>query len=127
MSRRAIRVDGAPPAIGPYSHAAIGAGLVFASGQIALDPATNEMVGGDDVAAQARRALENLRIVLDGAGSGLDRVLRTTVYLVDMADFAAVNAVYAEFFADEPPARACVAVRGLPKGAMVELDAIALA
>ena len=127
MTRRTILVDGAPPAIGPYSHAAVGAGLVFASGQIALDPATNAMVGGDDVQAQARQALANLRTVITGAGSDLTRVLRTTVYLVDMEDFAAVNAVYAEFFDADPPARACVAVRGLPKGARVEIDAVALA
>lgn len=122
-----VHTDEAPQAVGPYSQAMRHDGLVWASGQVALDPATGELVGGDDTAAQARQALTNLRAVLKAAGSGLERVLKAQVWLVDMGDFAAVNEVYAEFFGDHRPARACVAVRALPKGARVEIDAVALA
>ncbi len=128
MSRpTAVSTSCAPAAIGPYSQAVVANGVVYCSGQIALSPETQELVGGD-VVQQAERVLENLRAVLEAAGSDLDRVVRCTVYLVDMADFAAVNAVYARYFAsDTPPARACIAAAALPKGALVEIDCIALA
>ncbi len=121
-----VHTEEAPKAVGPYSQAVRHDGLVWASGQVALDPATGELVGGD-TAAQARQALTNLRAVLRAAGSDLDRVLKAQVWLVDMGDFAAMNEVYAEFFGEHRPARACVAVVALPKGARVEIDAVALA
>lgn len=120
-----ISTDGAPAAIGPYSQAIVAGELVFTSGQIAIDPATGELEGGD-VRAQAERVLRNLAAVLAAADSGLDRAIRCTVYLVSMADFAAVNEVYARFFGESPPARACVEVAALPKGARVEIDCVAL-
>lgn len=126
MNRELVHAPEAPAAVGPYSHAVVAGGLVFASGQIALDPQTGEVVG-DDVATQTRLALENLGRVLAAAGSGLDRAVRLTVYLADLADFAAMNRVYAEFFPADPPARVCVAVRGLPRGALVEIEAVAVA
>ena len=124
MSLTVISTPGAPKAIGPYSQAIIHDGLVFTAGQVALDPATMELVTGG-VAEQADRALTNLTAVLAEAGSGLDRVIKTTVYLVDMADFGAMNEVYARHFGDHRPARSTVAVAGLPKGARVEIDVIA--
>jgi 2-iminobutanoate/2-iminopropanoate deaminase len=124
IGRKPVRTDRAPAAIGPYSQAIVADGLLFASGQIALDPATGALVEGD-VAAQTERALLNLQAVLEKGGSSLGSVLRTTVYLRDMADFAAMNAVYARFFPGVPPARSTVAVAGLPKDARVEIDALA--
>ncbi len=124
--KRAVTTDNAPKAIGPYSQAVVAGGVVFCSGQIPLDPATGEMVEGD-VATQTRQVLENLKAVLEAAGSGLDRVVKTTVFLADMGDFAAMNQVYAGFFDDVPPARAAVEVAALPKGARVEIEAVALA
>lgn len=120
-----VSTKGAPAAIGPYSQAVVAGGLVFCSGQIALDPATGAMVEGD-VTAQARVALRNLRAVLEAAGSGMHKVVRATVYLTNMADFAKVNEVYAEAFGEARPARAAVEVSGLPRGALVEVDAIAI-
>jgi len=120
-----IATDAAPAAIGPYSQAIRAGGWLHCSGQIALAPGGAELVGAGDVAAEARQALTNLRAVLEAGGAGLDRVVKATVYLVDMADFPRVNAVYEEFFADHRPARACVAVAALPKGARVEVDAVA--
>ena len=114
----------APRAIGPYSQGVKAGGFVFASGQVALDPKTGEMVGGD-VAAQTDRVLQNLRAVVEAAGSDMDRVVKTTVYLRSMNDFAAMNEVYKKYFKSEPPARATVAVAGLPKDALVEMDVIA--
>jgi 2-iminobutanoate/2-iminopropanoate deaminase len=119
-----IATPDAPAAIGPYSQAIVSGDLVFCSGQIALDPQRGEMVSGD-TAAQAERALLNLQAVLRAAGSDLSRVVRTTLYLVDMADFARVNEVLGRFFSADPPARATVAVSALPRGARVEIDAIA--
>jgi len=119
-----VHTDHAPAAIGPYSQAIACDGLLFCSGQIPLDPASGEMVG-TTAAEQARRALENLSAVLVAGGSGLDQVIKTTIFLQDMSDFGAVNEVYAEAFADHRPARATVAVAGLPKGALVEIEAIA--
>ncbi len=126
MTRKTVSTTGAPAAIGPYSQAVVMDGWVFASGQIPLDPATGQMVAGD-AGAQTRRVLENLKAVLAAAGSGLDRVVKTTVYLKDMNDFAAMNAVYAEYFSKDPPARATVQAARLPKDAAVEIDLIAKA
>jgi 2-iminobutanoate/2-iminopropanoate deaminase len=118
-----IATDRAPAAIGAYSQAVVHQGMVFASGQIALS-ADGEWVGGD-AAAQAQQALENMSAVLQAAGSSLDLVLKSTIFLEDMNDFAAVNAVYASFFSNHRPARECVAAKGLPKGAAVEISCIA--
>ena len=120
MSLTVVSTPGAPKAIGPYSQAIAHGGLVYTAGQVALDPATMELVPGG-VAEQADRALTNLTAVLAEAGSGLDRVIKTTVYLVDMADFGAMNEVYARHFGNHRPARSTVAVAGLPKGARVDL------
>lgn len=121
-----IHTAAAPAAIGPYVQAVRAAGMVFCSGQIALDPARMELVG-NTAAEQARQVMANLEAVLRAAGSGFDRVVRTTIYLVAMADFAAVNEVYGRCFPTHKPARATVAVKELPKGALVEIDCIALA
>ena len=124
--RRIIHTEAAPAAIGAYSQAVVAAGLVHCSGQIALDPATMEIVEGD-VAVQAERCLQNLGAVLEAAGASFASVLKCNVFLADMADFAAVNEVYARYFVgDSPPARACVAVRTLPKSVAVEIDCVAL-
>ena len=123
--KRTVTTERAPAAIGPYSQAVVAGGLVFCSGQIPLDPATGEMVAGG-IEEQTRRVLENLAAVLEAAGSGLDRVVKTTVFLADMADFGAMNGVYAGFFGDEPPARAAVEAAALPRGARVEIEAVAL-
>lgn len=120
-----IRTEKGPPPIGPYSQAIRANGFVFVSGMIPLDPQTGELAGSD-AAAQAERALQNLGAVLEGAGLSFADVVKTTVFLLDMNDFAAVNAVYAKYFAANKPARSTVAVAGLPKGARVEVDAIAL-
>ncbi len=119
-----ISTKEAPAAVGPYAQAVRAGGFLFASGQIGLDPATGRMAEGG-VEAETRRALRNLAAVLEAGGSGLGRVLRATVYLADMRDFAAMNGVYAEAFGEHRPARACVEVAALPKGARVEIDAIA--
>jgi 2-iminobutanoate/2-iminopropanoate deaminase len=125
--RRIIATDAAPAAIGPYSQAVVAGGLVHCSGQIALDPRTGTLVEGD-VRAQTERALENLRHVLEAAGSSLERAVKCNVFLVDMADFPAMNEVYARYFNEaHPPARATVAVAQLPRGARVEIDCLALA
>ncbi len=127
MSRQIISSTGAPKAIGPYSQAvAAPAGrLLFCSGQIPLDPQTGEMVGAGDVRAQTERVLQNLGAVLTAGGASFASVVKTTIYLTDLQDFGAVNEVYARFFTDDPPARATVQVAGLPKGALVEIDAVA--
>jgi len=124
VSFHIVATDGAPQAIGPYSQALVSGQLVYTAGQVALDPATMELVAGG-VAEQADRALRNLAAVLAAAGSSLQRVVKTTVYLVDMADFAAMNEVYARHFGTHRPARSTVAVAGLPKGARVEIDVVA--
>lgn len=123
---RTVQTAQAPAAIGPYSQAIVGGGMVFCSGQIAIDPATNTFDPSASVTAQAQRVLDNLAAVLSAAGSSLDHVVRTTMFLTDMADFAAVNEVYARYFVNKPPARVTVAVKDLPKGAKIEIDAIAL-
>lgn len=121
-----IAADAAPRAIGPYSQATRAAGLLFTAGQIALDPGTMEIVPGG-VAEQTERVLANLRAVLDAAGSDFCRVLKTTVFLTDMGDFAAMNEVYARAFGDHRPARSTVAVASLPRGVKVEIELIARA
>jgi 2-iminobutanoate/2-iminopropanoate deaminase len=121
--REIVDAPGAPAAVGPYSHAVSAGGLLFCSGQIPLDAASGELVG-DTPAEQARRCLENLREVCVAAGTSLERAVRLTIYTADLGAFAEINAVYATFFASEPPARAAVGVAALPKGALVEIDAI---
>src|SRR4051794_20031283 len=126
MAKQVIATDEAPKAIGPYSQAIASGDLVFTSGQIPLDPKTQEMVKGD-VHAQAERVMENLRGVLEAAGSSFAAVVKTTIFLVDLnADFAAVNEVYGKRFAGSPPARSTVQVSALPKGARVEIEMIAI-
>ena len=124
MEREVVTAEGAPAAIGPYSHAVRAGELLFCSGQIPLDPATGELVG-DGAAEQARRCLENLQAVCAAAGASLERAVRCTVYLTDLAAFGEVGEVYAEFFApDAPPARVAFGVAALPRGAQVEIDAV---
>ncbi|ABU58029.1 RidA family protein [Roseiflexus castenholzii] len=124
MDRTVVQTPDAPQAIGPYSQAIIADGFVFCSGQIPLTP-DGVLVEGD-VAVQTRQVLANLQAVLTAAGSSLDQVVKTTVFLADMSDFAAMNAVYAEFFATNPPARSTIQVARLPRDARVEIEAIAL-
>jgi 2-iminobutanoate/2-iminopropanoate deaminase len=121
--RQAVTAPGAPEAIGPYVHAVRAGGLLFCSGQIPLDPRTGELVHGGP-GEQAGRCLENLAAVCQAAGASLGDAVKFTVYLTDMADFTAVNEVYASFFERDPPARVAVAVAGLPRGARVEIDAV---
>ena len=118
-----IETNKAPAAIGPYSQAIVSAGLVYTSGQIPIDPVTGSIEAAD-IEGQARQAIRNLAAVLSAAGSGLDKVVKTTCFLASMADFAAFNAVYAEAFPGKP-ARSCVEVSALPKGALVEIEAVA--
>ena len=128
MRHRRVHTDQAPAAIGPYSQAICldpgEGGLVFASGQIALDPETGELVEGD-VAAQVERVMQNLAAVLEAAGSGLDRMVKVTIFLADMSDFGVVNEVYGRYVGDPPPARATVEVSRLPRDVAVEIEAIA--
>lgn len=122
---REVRTAAAPSPVGPYSQAVVHGGLVFASGQVPLDPATGQLVGGE-IEAQTERVIANLRAVLEAAGSGLERVLRTTVYLADLGAFARMNAVYSRHFTGEPrPARSTVQAAKLPLGAEIEIDVIA--
>jgi len=123
MSRHAIATDKAPAAIGPYSQAVRSGKTVFLSGQIPLDPATGQLVEAD-IAGQARRVFDNLQAVCEAAGGSLDDVMRIGIYLTDLGDFAAVNAVMADYFSAPYPARSTIEVAGLPRGAQVEVDAI---
>ena len=122
MSIATVHTDKAPKAIGPYSQAATHGDLIFTAGQIALDPATMELIPGG-VAEQTERVLANIRAVLEAAGSSLGQVVKTTVFLADLSDFAAMNTVYAEHFGAAPPARSTVQVAALPRGARVEIEA----
>ena len=123
----AVETQAAPAPVGPYNQAVKAGGMLFCSGQIPLDPASGTMVGGGDVEAETRQVLSNLKAVLTAAGCSPQQVVRTTVFLVDLADFAKVNAIYAETFGQGvEPARACVQVAALPKGAKVEIDCIAV-
>jgi 2-iminobutanoate/2-iminopropanoate deaminase len=133
MPREIVSSDQAPRAIGPYSQAVAvdlpssSAGrMVFCSGQIPLDPVSGEMVGAGDVRVQTDRVLQNLDAVLRAGGASLAMVVKTTIYLADLQDFGAVNEVYARYFAERPPARVTIQAAGLPRGAMVEIDAIAV-
>ena len=128
MQPEAVITASAPAPVGPYNQAVRAGGVLYCSGQIALDPATGLMVGAGDVEAETRQVLSNLQAVLEAGGSSPGQVLRTTVFLADLGDFARVNAIYAELFSDGvSPARACVEVAALPKGARVEIDCIAIA
>jgi reactive intermediate/imine deaminase len=123
---QAVITQEAPAPVGPYNQAVIAGGWLYCSGQIPLDPATGTMVGDGDVEAETRQVLRNLKAVLQEAGTDPSKVVRTTVFLVDLGDFQAVNAIYAEMFGDGvSPARACVQVAALPKGSKVEIDCIA--
>lgn len=125
MSREVISTPNAPAAVGPYSQAVRVGNLVFTAGQIAIDPKLGRLIEGD-VAAQTRQVLKNLTAVLEAAGSSLTQVVKTTVFLQDIHDFAAMNAVYAEFFPESPPARSTVQVAALPLGALVEIEAVVI-
>jgi 2-iminobutanoate/2-iminopropanoate deaminase len=120
-----IATDKAPRAIGPYSQAVRAGGFIFASGQIPFDPTTGEFVAGG-IAEQTEQVLRNITAVLEAAGVGLDNVVKTTVFLADMADFTAMNEAYGRFFGNAPPARSTVQAAGLPRGARIEIDAIAI-
>jgi 2-iminobutanoate/2-iminopropanoate deaminase len=124
--REVIATDQAPQAIGPYSQAIRAEGLIFTSGQVAIDPATQQVIAGD-VSAQTDRVLKNLAAILRASGSSLEKVLRCTVFLKNMGEFAAMNEVYSRYFKQSPPARSTVEVARLPKDVLVEIDVIALA
>jgi len=125
MEKKIISTNNAPGAVGPYSQAVKAGNFVFASGQIPLDPSTGELVSGD-VKKATERSLENVKAILEAAGTSLDKVVKTTVFVKSMSDFAAVNEVYAKYFDKDMPARSCVEVK-LPKDALVEIEVIALA
>ena len=125
MAKEVISTEGAPKAIGPYSQAIRAGGFLFTSGQVAIDPATQQVIAGD-VAAQTDRVLKNVGAILKEAGSGFEKIVRCTVFLKNMGDFGAMNEVYARYFTQAPPARSTVEVARLPKDVLVEIDAIAL-
>jgi 2-iminobutanoate/2-iminopropanoate deaminase len=125
MANQAISTEKAPKAIGPYSQAVLAGDLIFTSGQIALDPATQALVPGD-IRAQTERVMENLAAVLQAAGAGFENVVKATIFVADLGDFAIVNEIYGKRFPKSPPARSTVQVAALPKGARVEIDLIAL-
>ncbi|MBK9210628.1 MAG: RidA family protein [Anaerolineales bacterium] len=125
MNRTVVHTDKAPKAIGPYSQAIRTETMIYTAGQTGLDPATGELVAGG-VEAQTRQVLVNLKNVIEAAGSSIGNVVKTTVFLTDMSDFPKMNAIYAEFFGENPPARSTVAVAGLPKGGVVEIEAVVL-
>jgi 2-iminobutanoate/2-iminopropanoate deaminase len=125
MKREIVHTDKAPKAIGPYSQAIRTDSLIFAAGQTGIDPATGDLIPGG-VEEQTRQVLTNLQNVIEAAGSSFKNVVKTTVFLRDMNDFAKMNAIYAEYFGENPPARSTIAVAGLPKGGLVEIEAVAL-
>jgi 2-iminobutanoate/2-iminopropanoate deaminase len=125
MSKRVIATQAAPKAVGPYSQAIVAGGFVFLSGQVPLDPRTGKLIESESVGDHVRRVMDNLSAVLEAAGSGLDKAVKATIYLADIADFPEVNRAYAAYFAEAPPARATVQVGALPLGARVEIDMIA--
>jgi 2-iminobutanoate/2-iminopropanoate deaminase len=124
-SRTIVKTDNAPGAIGPYSQAVKTSSLVFVSGQLAIDPASGELKN-DDIQDETRQAMHNLKNVLEAAGSNLEKVVKTTLFIKDMNNFPVINEVYGEFFQSDPPARACVEVARLPKDANVEIEAVGL-
>ena len=124
MQREVIATDRTPAAVGPYAQAIRVGDLVFTAGQIGLDPATGALVGG--VEEQTRQVMSNLQAVLAAAGSSLQNIIKTTIFLTDLADFQTVNAIYGSYFSQQPPARSTVQVAGLPRGARIEIEAIAL-
>ena len=126
MDKRIVRTEAAPAAIGPYSQAVLANGLVFAAGQVPLDPKTGQLVPGD-IRVQTKRVMENLSQVLAAAGSSMDKVVKTTVFLRDLNDFGTMNEIYGEYFKENPPARSTVQVAKLPRDAAVEIEIIALA
>lgn len=125
MQRTIVSTDKAPEAVGPYSQAVVAADLVFTAGQIPVDPQTGGLVG-EDITAQTRQAIRNVAGVLAAAGSSLDKVVKTTVFLTSMDNFAEMNSIYAQFFASNPPARSTIQVGPLPKGSLIEIEAIAV-
>jgi 2-iminobutanoate/2-iminopropanoate deaminase len=125
MDRKIVATDKAPKAVGPYSQGVVAGGLVFTAGMLGLSPQTGDLVGAD-APAQARQALTNIKNILEAAGSSLDRAVKVTLYLTDITSFSEVNEVYAEFFSGDPPARSTVEIGPLPKGGLVEIDAVAL-
>jgi 2-iminobutanoate/2-iminopropanoate deaminase len=125
MNKRVIKTDNAPAPVGPYSQAVVAKGFVFCSGQLALDPLTGKLIS-TDIESETIQVMENLKAVLDAAGSSLDMIVKTTIFLTNMDDFARVNQVYGRYFGKIPPARSTVEAKRLPKGASVEIDCIAL-
>lgn len=125
MNKKIVSTENAPGAVGPYSQAVQAGAFLYTAGQIALDPATGKMVD-DDIVLQTKRVLLNLQAILEAAGTSLDRVVKTTVFIQDMGQFGAMNEVYGQFFGDQPPARSTIEVAALPLGALVEIEAIAL-
>ncbi len=125
MQRNIVETTKAPAAIGPYSQAVEAGGFLFVSGQIPIDPASGELVQGD-IQAETHQVLNNLRAILEAAGSSLEKVVKTTLYIADMDAFGTINAIYAEYFETQPPARACVQVARLPKDVQIEIEAVAL-
>jgi len=125
MSKQIIHTEHAPAAVGPYSQAIVANGFVFTAGQVALIPAEGKLLEGD-VQAQTRQVMQNLKAVLEAAGTSLDNIVKTTVFLADIGDFAAMNEIYGEFFSENPPARSAFEVANLPLGALVEIECVAL-
>lgn len=125
MAIQAINTDKSPQAIGPYSQAVMAQGMLYVSGQIPLDPGTGEVVS-EDVAAQTKQVLDNMKAVIEAAETGMNKIVKVTIYIVDMEQFAIINEIYGTYFEAPFPARACVEVSKLPKGVQVEMDAIAL-
>ncbi|HLY23507.1 MAG TPA: RidA family protein [bacterium] len=125
MSKRIVRTEEAPQAIGPYSQAVVAAGFVYTAGQLALDPHTGQLVPGD-VRIQTKRVMENIKAILESAGSSLAEVVKTTIFLRDMNDFGAMNEIYGSYFQEDPPARSTVQVAKLPRDGAVEIEAVAL-
>jgi 2-iminobutanoate/2-iminopropanoate deaminase len=125
--KRAVSTTGAPKAVGPYSQAIVAGGFVFTAGQVPLDPVTGKLIDSPDIGEHVRRVLDNLKAVLEAAGSCLDKVVKTTVFLADLADYPDVNRAYAAYFPDTPPARSAVQVAALPLRARIEIELVALA